>query len=271
LVPFNSVLNNIVVIKLGGSTLGNHDTSLQDIVQLQQKGQPVVVVHGGGKTVTDWLEKMGVSSKFVHGLRVTDAAVLQVVVAVLAGLVNKELVAELNGLGGRALGLSGVDGALIEARLKDADIGLVGEIVKINPEPLEAILKAGYVPVVAPPGCQPPQQGQPAVILNVNGDTTAAEIAAALKASKLVFLTDVAGVLDISEKMIQQLYPDEVLQLIASGVASEGMVPKLEACLRAVESVPLARIIDGRQPHALLAEAEGRGGGTTILPKRKTK
>ena len=264
-------LNNIIVIKLGGSTLGSHDTSLQDIVQLQKKGQPVVVVHGGAKTVTDWLEKMGVSSKFVRGLRVTDAAMLQVVVAVLAGLVNKELVAELNGLGGRALGLSGVDGALIEARLKDADMGLVGEIVKVNPEPLEAAMKAGYVPVVAPPGYQPPQQGQPAAILNVNGDTAAAEIAAALKARKLIFLTDVAGVFDSSGKVIPQLYPHEVQQLIASGVASAGMVPKLEACLRAVESVPMARIIDGRQSHALLAEAEGRGGGTTILPRRTSK
>ena len=122
-------MKNIIVIKIGGSTLGSHDTSLQDIVQLQQKGQPVVVVHGGGKTVTDWLDKMGVSSKFVRGLRVTDVATLQVVVAVLAGLVNKELVAEMNGLGGKALGLSGVDGALIETRLKDAEIGLVGEIV----------------------------------------------------------------------------------------------------------------------------------------------
>lgn len=266
-------MENIIVIKIGGSTLGSHDTSLQDIVHLQQKGQPVVVVHGGGKTVTDWLDKMGVSSKFVRGLRVTDAAMLQVVVAVLAGLVNKELVTELNGFGGRALGLSGVDGALIEARLKNAEMGLVGEIVKINTEPLEVALKAGYVPVVAPPGYQPPSAsgGSPAAILNVNGDTAAAEIAAALKASKLIFLTDVAGVLDSSGKVLPQLYPHEVQQLIASGVASAGMVPKLEACLRAVESVPLSRIIDGRQPHALLAEAEGRGGGTTILPEGKGK
>lgn len=264
-------MKNIIVIKIGGSTLGSHDTSLQDIVQLQQKGQPVVVVHGGGKTVTDWLDKMGVSSKFVRGLRVTDVATLQVVVAVLAGLVNKELVAELNGLGGKALGLSGVDGALIETRLKDAEIGLVGEIVKINTEPLEAALKAGYIPVVAPPGYLPPQQGQPAAILNVNGDTAAAEIAGALKASKLIFLTDVDGVLDSSKKVISQLHSSEVQQLIASGVASAGMIPKLEACLLAVQNVPVARIIDGRQPHALLAEAEGRGGGTTILTQRTVK
>ena len=264
-------MSNIIVIKLGGSTLGNHDTSLQDIVQLQQKGQPVVIVHGGGKTVTDWMYKMGVSSNFVRGLRVTDIATLQVVVAVLAGLVNKELVAELNGLGGKALGLSGVDGALIETRMKDEDIGQVGEIVKINPEPLEMVLKAGYIPVVAPPGYLPPQPSQPAAILNVNGDTAAAEIAGALKASKLIFLTDVDGVLDSSKKVISQLHPPEVQQLITSGVASAGMIPKLEACLLAVQNVPVARIIDGRQPHALLAEAEGSGGGTMILAQRTVK
>jgi acetylglutamate kinase len=212
---------------------------------------------------------MGVTSRFVRGLRVTDASTLWVVVAVLAGLVNKELVTELNGLGGRALGLSGVDGALIQARLKDAEMGLVGEITKVNPEPLEVALKAGYIPVVAPPGYQPPQLGQPAAILNVNGDTAAAEVAKALRASKLIFLTDVAGVFGRTGKVIPQLYPHEVQQLIASGVASAGMVPKLEACLLAVEDVPLARIIDGRQPHALLTEVGGRGAGTTILPQRK--
>jgi acetylglutamate kinase len=264
-------LNNIIVIKIGGSTLGSHDTSLQDIVQLQKNGQPVVIVHGGGKTVTDWMDKMGVSTKFVRGLRVTDVATLQVVVAVLAGLVNKELVAELNGLGGKALGLSGVDGALIETKLKDEDIGLVGEIVKINTEPLKMALKAGYIPVVAPPGYLPPQPNQVAAILNVNGDTAAAEIAAALKASKLIFLTDVDGVLDSSKKVMSQLHPQEVQKLVASGVASAGMIPKLEACLLAVKDVPVARIIDGRKPHALLAEAEGRGGGTTILPQRIVK
>jgi acetylglutamate kinase len=264
-------LKNIVIIKIGGSTLGSHDTSLRDIVQLQKKGQPVVIVHGGGKTITEWLEKMGLNSQFIRGLRVTDVASLQVVVAVLAGLVNKELVAELNGLGGKALGLSGVDGMLIETRLKDAEIGLVGEIVKINTEPLEAALKAGYIPVVAPPGYLPPQQRQPAAILNVNGDTAAAEIAGTLKASKLIFLTDVDGVLDSSKKVISQLYAAEVQQLIDSGVASAGMIPKLEACLIAVKNVPVARIIDGRQPHALLSEAEGNGGGTTISPQRKIK
>jgi acetylglutamate kinase len=264
-------LNNIIVIKIGGSTLGSHDTSLQDIVQLQQNGQPVIIVHGGGKTVTDWLDKMGVSTKFVRGLRVTDVDTLQVVVAVLAGLVNKELVAELNGLGGKALGLSGVDGALIETKLNDSDIGLVGEIVKINTEPLKMALKAGYIPVVAPPGYLPPQQNKIAAILNVNGYTAAAEIAGALKASKLIFLTDVDGVLDSSKKVISQLNPQEVQQLVASGVVSAGMIPKMEACLLAVKNVPVARIIDGRKPHALLAEAEGRGGGTTILPQRIVK
>ena len=140
----------VIVIKLGGSTLGNHDTTLEDLVTLQQKGVLPVVVHGGGNEVTDWLGRLGISTRFVNGLRVTDAETLKVVTAILAGLVNKELVATIEALGGKAIGLCGIDGGLLQAEVKDIEMGYVGEIVRVNPEPLTAVLKAGFIPVIAP-------------------------------------------------------------------------------------------------------------------------
>ena len=139
-----------IVVKLGGATLGNHDTTLEDIVSLQQQGWSLVVVHGGGKMITDWLKKRGIATKFINGERVTDEATLEVVVSVLAGVVNKEIVADINALGGLAIGISGVDGAFIQGKIKHKELGYVGEVAKVNPAPLEALLKAGYVPVVAP-------------------------------------------------------------------------------------------------------------------------
>lgn len=242
-----------IVVKIGGSTLGSHDTTLEDLVALQKEGKALVVVHGGGKVISQWLEKLGGSSTFVRGQRVTDKPTLQVVAAVLAGLVNKELVAQLHSLGGKAWGLSGADGCLIAGKVKDPELGLVGEIVKINLKPLRSVLRAGYIPIVAPLALEP-EEG---TLLNVNADTAAGEIAAALKAERLIFLTDVPGVLDQSGKPIPQLSPPEARALIESGVASGGMIPKLEACLRALPKVPLAQIIDGRIAHALLQEASG--------------
>ena len=143
-------MSKVIVVKIGGATLGSHDTAIEDIVELQKQGKSLVVVHGGGKVITDWLEKQGISTRFVHGERVTDKATLEVVISVLAGLVNKEIVAAINSLGGKAVGISGVDGAFIQGRIKDKELGYVGEVVKVNTAPLEALLKAGFIPVVAP-------------------------------------------------------------------------------------------------------------------------
>ena len=184
----------------------------------------------------------------------------------LAGLTNKELVAALNNLGSRALGISGVDGALIQAKVSDPEKGYVGEVVRVNTGLLEALLAAGFVPVISPVSLYAFDRPSDApLLLNVNADLIAGDIAAALKAEKLIFLTDVAGINDKSGKTLGKLSAAEAEKLIASGTASGGMIPKIKACLKALETVPVARIIDGRQSHALLKEMRGQDGGTTIV------
>ncbi|MBE0480101.1 MAG: acetylglutamate kinase [Dehalococcoidia bacterium] len=255
----------ILVIKIGGSTLGQHDTTLQDLVSLQKQGYLPVVVHGGGNRVTEWLKQMNISSSFVRGLRVTDERTLEVVIAVLAGLVNKELVAAINALGGKAIGLSGVDGGLIEGRIADPAMGYAGEVVRINPEPLGAVIGAGYIPVISPGGYRlPGDDGDPVMLLNINADTGASEIAAALKADRLIFLTNVAGIQNGDGKIVPRLSADEVRVMIESGVIKEGMIPKAEGCVRALNAVGFTQIIDGRVPGALLAAAQNGYGGTRI-------
>ena len=253
------------MVKIGGATFGSHDTTLEDIVHLQKQGKPVVVVHGGAKVVSEWLSKRGISTRFIDGERVTDEATLDMVTAVLGGLVNKEIVADINNLGGRAVGISGVDGALIQGRIKSQEMGFMGTVVRVDTALLTALLQAGYIPVVAPVSLHSfdkPDKAPP--LLNINGDPVAGEIAAAIGAEKLIFLTDVAGIRDQSGKLIPHLSPDEAEALIASGVASGGMIPKIRACLVALPNASTTCIIDGKQPHALLREIEGGGGGTTI-------
>jgi len=252
-----------IVVKIGGSTLGSHDTTLEDLVALQREGTLPVVVHGGGRTISEWLERHGLATRFIRGLRVTDAEGLKVVMAVLTGLVNKELVCAIHSLGGRAVGLSGADGCLIEARIRDPELGFVGEIVRVNLEPLQAIIGAGYIPVIAPLGVERGGAGvcQP---LNINADTVAGEIALKLRAQRLVFLTDVVGLCDASGRLIPRLSPQEARSLIASGVVSGGMIPKVEACLSALGSVPATQIVDGRVGHALIAALRGKDEGTVI-------
>lgn len=254
-----------VIIKIGGSTLGNHDTTLEDLVTLQKRGVRPVVVHGGANVVTEWLGRLNIPVSFVKGRRVTNAETLKVVIAILAGLVNKELVAALEVLGGRAIGLTGIDGGLFQAEIRDAEMGYVGEIVKVNSALLEAMLDAGLIPVIAPLGLQAaPRSKENGFVLNLNGDTVAGEIAAALAAEKLIFLTDVAGICDNSGELVRRLSPSEAKALVMSGVASGGMIPKVEACLRALSTVPVTRIINGKLPHALINEVEEMGEGTTI-------
>jgi acetylglutamate kinase len=258
-------LAEVIVIKIGGAALGSNDTTVEDIVALQQQGKRLVVVHGGGKLITEWLGKQKIATRFVRGERVTDKATLEVATAVLAGLANKELVAAINSLGGRAVGICGVDGALLQVRMSNAELGYVGEVVKVDTAPLEALLQAGYVPVVATVGLHAfDRAGEAPQILNINGDLAAGEIAAVVGAERLIFLTDVAGVGDKSGKLLPRLSASEAEALIKDGVASGGMIPKIKACVRALATEVTTCIIDGRQPHALLREIEGRGGGTRI-------
>lgn len=254
-----------LAIKIGGSTLGHTDTTVEDLVTLQKRGVPMVVIHGGAQAVTGWLSRLGVSTRFVQGLRVTDLESLKVVTAVLAGLVNKELVAAIWKLGGKAVGISGADGGLILAKNKTPELGYIGEELRVNVALLETLLDTGYMPIIAPVSLGLLEGSDiDTNLLNVNGDTAAGEIAAALRAEKLIFLTDVPGLYDSSKNLISRISPESAKKLATSGVASGGMVAKIEACLVALTKVPVARIIDGRIPHALLDEVEGIGDGTTI-------
>jgi acetylglutamate kinase len=259
-----SKLDKAIVIKIGGATLGSHDTTIADIVALQQQGRSLVVVHGGGKLITSWLDKRGIKTQFINGERVTDEQTLEVVVSVLVGVVNKEIVADINARGGLAIGISGVDGAFIRGSLKSKELGYVGEVAKIAPAPLEMLLKSGYIPVVAPVAIADKAEKSPRV-LNINADIVAGEIAATIGAEKLVFLTDVAGVADHSGNLLSRLSPAEAEALLSEGTASGGMIPKIKACLTALSGAAAACIIvDGRQSHALLDDINGKGGGTTI-------
>jgi acetylglutamate kinase len=258
----------IIVVKIGGSTLGNHDTALEDLVELQKKGKSLVVVHGGARVSSEWLARLGIPTSFVSGLRVTDAESLKVVAAALGGLVNKELVVAIQALGGRAVGLSGCDGNLLWASVGSPELGYVGEVVAVDPAPLRLLLKAGYMPVLAPLSFGS-VEGR-VTLLNVNGDTAAGEIAAALAAEKLIFLTDVAGIRNSAGQVVARLNLTEARDMLTSGVASGGMIPKIEAGLRALTTTKVVRIIDGRAVHALRDDVsrrarQSKSGGTTIV------
>ena len=270
-----------IVIKIGGSTLGGNDTSLKDLVALQRQGRDVVVVHGGGPVISQWMQRQGIAPRFVNGLRVTDTDSLDIVVAVLTGLVNKELSGLLHGLGARVLGMSGIDAGILEARVANPDLGYVGEITKVNPEPLRVALDGGYIPLLAPLAMQERDGTEHAGgALNINGDTVAGELAHALGAEHLIFLTDVPGVMDGGGRVLARLDRRRAGLLLNSDVVKGGMIPKLEACLRALErppsadvpaggsavaAAPVADIVDGREPDVLLKCLEGDGGGTRIV------
>lgn len=253
-----------IVIKIGGSTLGSHDTTLHDLVTLQRQGINSVVVHGGGKIISDWMAKQGVMPRFVRGLRVTDAPSLDIVVAVLTGLINKNLVASMVELGARSIGISGADDGMLRANIRDPELGLVGDIVNVNTDPIKAVLESGCIPIIAPVGVKMGEDGTAPTLLNINADTAAGEIAAALNASRLVFLTDVQGVLDTTRRLIPRLTERQARGLISSNVAAGGMIPKLEACLTALHSGGVSHIIDGREPSALIDVVSGATLGTRI-------
>lgn len=254
-----------LVVKIGGSILSTQDTTLQDLVALQQQGTIPVVIHGGGQVISQWMEKQGTTPHFVNGLRVTDAHSMEIVAATLGGLVNKNLVASIQRLGGKALGMSGVDGGILQATILDTDLGYVGQIVQVDTTPIHQALAGGYIPVIAPVAIHVIDSSEHSgVLLNVNGDTAAGEIARELEAEFMVFLTDVDGVMDSNRRIISRLTASQGAGLIRSGTVAGGMVPKVEACLRALGKVRVAQILDGRNSRVLLDFVEGRPSGTRI-------
>jgi len=252
-----------IVIKLGGNAMEQRkQETLLDVVLLRYVGMNPVLVHGGGPEITAMGERLGLKAEFKNGLRVTDAKTMEVVKMVLTGKINPDLVASLNRLGAQAVGMSGEDGPSIIADALDSDLGFVGKVTQVNSEPIEALIGRGYIPVLASIGL-----GYDGNAYNINADTVAAEIAVALGASKLILLTDVAGVLDRSGQVINELKRDEATRLIGDGAVSGGMIPKLQACLRALDAVPFAHVIDGRTPHSLLVELfTDHGIGTMVTP-----
>jgi acetylglutamate kinase len=255
-----------VLVKYGGHAMGDagaEDTFARDIVLLKQVGINPIVVHGGGPQIGEMLKRLGIKSNFIDGLRVTDAETMEVVEMVLAGTVNKQLVAAINGAGGCAVGLTGKDGGLIRARkLKrnGADLGFVGEPERIEHAVLASFRQSDIIPVIAPIGV-----GAGGETYNINADTVAGAVAAAVKASRFLLLTDVPGVLDARKQLIMELSAAEARRLIAEGTISGGMIPKVETCLEAVDGgVEAAVIVDGRVAHAILLELFTEGAGTLI-------
>jgi acetylglutamate kinase len=248
----------MIVIKLGGSTLGSHDTSLDDIAALHAGGEGIVVVHGGGALITQWLATHNIQSQFVRGLRATDERALDVVVAVLAGVVNKRIVSELQARGARAIGISGADAGVMRARRYDSNLGLVGQIEAVDASPLVSITASGAIGVLAPIGIEITDGvGQ---LLNINADTTAGAVAAALRAERLVFLTDVPGVMDGDGALISSLSAARAETLLNDGVVAGGMEPKIRAGLAAVAAGVQTVITDGRETGALRRALDGDSG-----------
>jgi acetylglutamate kinase len=251
----------IVVVKVGGNAIEQRkEETLLDLVLLRYVGMLPVLVHGGGTEITALSERLGLTARFRDGLRVTDADTMDVVKMVLTGKVSPDIVATIIRLGGQAVGLSGEDGPSIIAERLDPELGFVGRVVQVNPEPITALLARSYIPVIASIGL-----GYDGSAYNINADTVAAEVAVALHAAKLILLTDVPGVLDAQRRVVSELGRDAALRMIATGEVTGGMIPKLQACLRALDAVPQTHIVDGRTPHSLLLELFTESGIGTMV------
>ena len=260
----------IVVVKYGGNAMINeelkHDV-MRDMVLMSLIGVKMVLVHGGGPEISSMLKRVGKETEFVNGLRVTDEETSEIVQMVLAGKINKSLVAKLDNLGGRAMGICGMDGGLIKAQMIDPKLGYVGKINSVNPQPILDLLEKGYIPVVSTIGCD--ETGH---VYNINADTAAAEIAIALHAEKFVSMTDIVGLLydkDDESTLIPEVEISEIEGYKAHGVISGGMIPKIEGMADAIyEGVHEAVIIDGRVPHSVLLEMFSDRGSGTLFYRR---
>ena len=258
----------IVVVKYGGNAMIDETLKqqvMEDVALLWLIGVKVVLVHGGGPEISDMMSKLGKKPEFVNGLRVTDKETVDIVQMVLAGKVNKSLVTLLQMKGGHAVGLSGMDGGIIEAKIKDERLGYVGEITKIRPQPITDLLEKNYIPVISTVASD--HQGN---VYNINGDTAAAFIAGALGATRLIMMTDVAGILrdkDDPASLIPHLTVSEAHELYKEGVISGGMIPKVDCCIEAIRAgVKDVTIMDGRIPHAILMELlTDEGAGTMVM------
>lgn len=256
----------IVVIKYGGNAMINEELKanvIKDVVLLKAMGLKPVLCHGGGPGINKMLEQLDIPVKFINGLRYTSAEIIRVVEMVLIGQVNSELVGRISAQGGKAVGLSGISGSLFQCVQRSEELGYVGDVVKVNAEPVLAMLNAGFIPVVAPVGTD----GK-GTSFNINGDTAASKLAGALKAEKLMILTDIEGLCnDIKVRdVISYLNVADVQGLKDQGTIAGGMIPKVDCCVQAIEEgVTSVHIIDGRQPHSMLYEAfSDKGTGTTV-------
>jgi len=274
---FRRYAGKTVVVKYGGHAMGDEAVAerfASDVVLLKQVGINPIVVHGGGPQIGQMLERLKIKSDFIDGLRVTDRATVEIVEMVLSGSINKQIVSAINAAGGYAIGLSGKDANLIRARKvtrtkvdpdshieRVLDLGFVGEPEAINATVLETLRNSAIIPVIAPIGV-----GQDGQTYNINADTVAGAVAAAVKATRFLLLTDVVGVLDKSKKLIPELSADQARDLIKDGTVAGGMIPKIETCLLALDGgVEAAVILDGRVPHAVLLELFATGGAGTII------
>ena len=262
----------VIVVKYGGNAMIDpmlKEQVMEDIVLLWLIGVKVVLIHGGGPEINEMMAKLGKKPQFVDGLRVTDQETVDIVQMVLAGKVNKTLVNLLEMNGGRAMGISGMDGRLIESAQKDPRLGFVGAITKVNIQAVSDLLEKGYIPVVSTLGCD-----RAGGVYNINGDTAAAHIAGALQAERLIMMTDVAGLLrdkDDASSLIPEVTVSQARQLKEQGVISGGMIPKMECCITAIEKgVKSVVIMDGRIPHSILMELlTDEGAGTMFKPDAK--
>ena len=260
----------IVVVKYGGNAMVNDRLKqqvMEDIVLLTTVGVKVVLVHGGGPEISETMARLGKEPKFIDGLRVTDKETVDIVQMVLAGKVNKTLVNLLEMKGGKAMGISGMDGRLIEAKVRNPSLGFVGSITGVNIEPVTDLLEKGYIPVVSTLGCD--RDGN---TYNINGDTAAAFIAGALEAESLIMMTDIAGILrdrNDPETLIPRITIHEAVELFNTGVISGGMIPKVDCCIEAItRGVKKVIIMDGRVPHSILMEIlTNEGAGTMFVSK----
>ncbi len=266
--PFIKRYNGkLVVIKYGGNAMINEQLKAQvmeDIVLLWLVGVKIVLVHGGGPEISETMKKMGKETQFVNGLRVTDKETVDIVQMVLAGKINKTLVNLIERTGGKAMGISGIDGRLIEATMKDEKLGYVGEITKVHIDPVVDLLEKGYIPIISTVGCD--KEGN---TYNINGDTAAAYIAGALGAERLIMMTDIAGILrekDDPSTLIPEITISQAKKLFDEGIISGGMIPKVDCCIEAIDKgVKKVVIMDGRVPHSILMEILTNEGAGTLV------
>ena len=266
--------SKVIVIKYGGNAMINEALKqqvMEDLVLLHLVGVKVVLIHGGGPEITDMLKKIGKEAVFVDGLRVTDQETVEIVQMVLAGKINKTLVKLLESMGGKAMGVSGIDGHMIQCQVKDPRLGFVGDVTQVNVQPVLDLLEKDYIPVISTVGCD--MEGH---TYNINADTAAAHIAGALQAERLIAMTDITGIM-MDPKDPESLIPcidiQDAKNLFASGVISGGMIPKVQCCIDAIgHGVKKVTILDGRVPHAILMELlTDEGAGTMVVPDKFAK